>query len=70
MIEDERLAGAVDERYSGWDGTEGRAILSGSRSLAEIADRAEAAGHDPQPRSGKQEHLERLVGSYIGRQTR
>lgn len=65
MIEDGAMAERLAERYRGWDGQEGQAMLSGRRSLAEIADRAEAADLDPQPRSGRQEALERLVNSYM-----
>lgn len=67
MIEEGSLSAMVEERYAGWEQPEGRAILSGARTLAEIADRAETAGRDPEPRSGQQEILERLVGSYQGR---
>ena len=64
MLEEGRLSGAVQARYAGWDGSDGRAMLAGERTLADIADRAETAGVNPQPRSGKQEELERLIGSY------
>ncbi len=64
MIEDGALPGAVEERYAGWRTPEATAILGGGLGLAQIADAAEAAGIDPQPRSGRQEALERLVGSY------
>jgi xylose isomerase len=53
------------ERYGGWSGSEGRAILAGRRSLAELADRALTSGFDPQPRSGRQEYLESLVNRYV-----
>jgi xylose isomerase len=65
MIEDGALAAELDRRYGGWNQAQGQAMLSGQRSLAEIADAAEAAGLDPQPRSGRQESLERLVNSYL-----
>jgi xylose isomerase len=65
MIEDGALAERLAERYRAWDGQEGQAMLLGRRSLAEIADRAEAAELDPQPRSGRQEALECLVNSYL-----
>jgi xylose isomerase len=65
MLEDCRLAGAVDARYAGWDTPHARAILAGERTLAEIADHAEASGLNPQPRSGGQEKLERLVNTYL-----
>jgi xylose isomerase len=65
MIEDGALAGEVGARYRGWDAPEARAMLAGERSLADIADGAERDNLDPQPRSGRQERLERLVGSYL-----
>jgi xylose isomerase len=40
-------------------------MLSGKRSLADIAAAIEARNHEPQPRSGRQEYLENLVNSYL-----
>jgi xylose isomerase len=65
MIEDGALARHVKDRYAAWDGPEGKAILSGERSLADLAARVEAKNTEPQPRSGKQEYLENLVNSYM-----
>lgn len=65
MIQDGALAHYVKERYSGWDKAEGRAMLDGKKSLAEIAAGVEARNTEPQPRSGKQEMLENLVNSYL-----
>ena len=65
MIEDGVLPKAVETRYAGWEGAEGRAMLDGSRSLEEIAARVAKEGLDPQPRSGQQEYLENLVGRYL-----
>jgi xylose isomerase len=64
MIEDGALAGRVDARYAGWRTPDAASMLAGAQTLAEIADEAEAGAIDPQPRSGGQEALERLVGSY------
>ena len=64
MIEEGTLAAKLGERYAGWDGAEGRAILSGQRSLEDIAGAAESRGIDPQPRSGHQEMLENLVNRF------
>ena len=64
MLEEGALPRAVQARYAGWDGADGQAMLAGKLSLVEIADKAEQAGLNPQPRSGKQEELERLVGWY------
>ena len=65
MLDGRVLTTAVDERYKGWAGAEGRAILAGQRSLAQLADRALAGSVDPQPRSGRQEYLESLVNRYV-----
>jgi xylose isomerase len=65
MIEDGALARHLKERYAGWDGAEGKAILAGQRSLADLAASVEARNHEPQPRSGRQEYLENLLNSYV-----
>ncbi len=65
MIEDGALQAQIDKRYAGWDSAEGRAILDGRRSLADLAARVESLGLDPQPHSGRQEWLEGLVNSYL-----
>ncbi|MCK1642630.1 xylose isomerase [Bradyrhizobium sp. 157] len=65
MLDGEALTMPVTERYAGWADAEGRAILAGQRSLADLADRALAPGFDPQPRSGRQEYLESVVNRYV-----
>jgi xylose isomerase len=65
MLDAGVLTAPLAERYTGWRGAEGRAILAGQRSLADLADRALASGIDPQPRSGRQEYLESLVNRYV-----
>jgi len=65
MLDAEALTVPIAERYAGWADAEGRAILAGQRSLADLADRALAPGFDPQPRSGRQEYLESLVNRYV-----
>jgi xylose isomerase len=65
MLDAEALAMPIAERYAGWADAEGRAILVGQRSPADLADRALAPGFDPQPRSGRQEYLEALVNRYV-----
>ncbi|MGJ5202694.1 xylose isomerase [Bradyrhizobium sp. HKCCYLR20261] len=65
MLEDGALTAPLAQRYAGWDGDEGQAILAGRRSLAELADRAITSGLDPQPRSGRQEYLESVVNRYV-----
>ena len=65
MVDAGALTAPLARRYEGWAGPEGRAILGGQRSLADLADRAMGAGFDPQPRSGRQEYLESLVNRYV-----
>jgi xylose isomerase len=65
MIEDGQLANHVKERYAGWETPEGKAMLSGQKSLADIAAMVEAKNHEPQPRSGRQEYLENLVNRFV-----
>lgn len=65
MVDAGALTAPLTERYQGWAGPEGRAILGGQRSLADLADRALQPGFDPQPRSGRQEYLESLVNRYV-----
>jgi xylose isomerase len=65
MLDAGALTAPLAQRYEGWAGPEGRAILGGQRSLAELADRALSPGFDPQPRSGRQEYLESLVNRYV-----
>ena len=65
MLEAGALTKPRAERYQGWDAGEGRAILEGKRTLAELAGRALAAGLNPQPRSGRQEYLEGLVNRFV-----
>ncbi len=64
MIEDGGLQRFVDERYSGWDGELGRAILAGERSLDDLAAYVEERGLEPQPKSGRQEMLENLANRF------
>jgi xylose isomerase len=65
MIKDGALRRHVDERYAGWTTVEAKEILAGKRSLADLAELAEARNLNPQPRSGQQEYLENLVNRYL-----
>lgn len=65
MIEDGELDRLLADRYAGWDGVEGKAILAGERSLEDLATYVDRENIDPQPRSGRQEYLENLVNSYL-----
>jgi len=63
MLADGALTKPVGDRYAGWDGGEGKAMLAGERSLEQVA--ARALDLDPQPRSGRQEYLEGVVNRYV-----
>jgi len=65
MIEDKTFDKALDDRYAGWSTAEGKAMLSGKRSLADIAARVEKDNVNPQPKSGRQEYLENLVNRFV-----
>jgi xylose isomerase len=65
MVEDGTLAGMVQQRYAGWSGDLGQAILEGQVSLADLATRVEAGEIDPQPKSGHQELYENVVNQHV-----
>ena len=65
MIEGGELDALVTDRYAGWNSDAGKALLSASSNLEAISDAAVAAKIDPQPRSGRQEHVENIVSRYI-----
>ncbi len=65
MVEDKALTGPIEERYAGWKGAEGKAILSGKRTLEDLSDRVINKKIEPQPRSGRQEYLENVVNRYV-----
>ena len=55
----------LEDRYAGWQQQGASAMLSGGRSLAEIADWVLKENINPQPRSGQQEYLENLVNRFV-----
>jgi xylose isomerase len=65
MIEDGALARLLADRYAGWDGPLGKAILNRKRSMDDLAAWVHKNNIEPQPRSGRQEYLEALVNSYL-----
>jgi len=65
LIEDGEFDRLRRERYAGWQGAEGQAMLRGERSLADIAARVEHEAINPKPRSGRQEYLENLVNRFV-----
>jgi xylose isomerase len=65
MLEDGALSKPLADRYSGWDQSEGKAILAGQRTLEQLAERVVSASLEPEPRSGRQEYLENIVNRYV-----
>ena len=65
MIEDGTFDAALADRYAGWQEREAKAMLSGKRSLEQIAARVEKQNINPQPGSGRQEYLENLVNRFV-----
>ena len=65
MVEDKALSGPLEERYAGWNTPEAQAMLTGKRTLEEIAERVVKDKIEPQPRSGRQELLENIVNRYV-----
>ena len=64
VIQDGRLDGHLDQRYSGWKSGLGEKIMSGA-SLADMSEHVLGTGLDPKPRSGRQEFLENLFNEYL-----
>jgi xylose isomerase len=65
LVERETLSGPLAERYAGWDGPLGRAILDGGASLASLEAKVASGEIDPAPRSGRQEELENAVNQVL-----
>ncbi|MBX8825963.1 xylose isomerase [Ochrobactrum sp. SFR4] len=65
MIEDKALSAPLDARYAGWQQPQAQAMLQGKQSLEDIATYVRDSGIEPQPVSGRQEHLENIVNCYV-----
>ncbi len=65
MLKDGELVTVVEQRYAGWNMGGAKAMLSGKRTLDEIASWVEAENLNPHPRSGRQEMLENIVNRYV-----
>lgn len=65
MIEDGTFDKVQDARYAGWKEQGAAAMLSGGRTLEQIAQWVDAENINPQPKSGQQEYLENLVNRFI-----
>ena len=62
LLDNGELEAARKARYAGWETPEGKALLS--QTLEQIAERVEAEGIQPEPRSGRQERLENIVNRF------
>jgi xylose isomerase len=65
LIESGELAERKDDRYSGWDGELGTAILGGTLSLADLEARVAEGSSAPRRASGSQEALENVVNRAV-----
>jgi xylose isomerase len=65
MVEHDELAALKTQRYAGWDGELGRAIMDGSLSLADLEARVADGRVDPRRTSGGQERLENIVNRHL-----
>ena len=64
ILEDGTYDKTIDARYAGWNEREAKAMLSGKRSLEQIAARVQKQNINPEPRSGQQEYLENLINRF------
>ena len=65
LLEEGSLAAFTSGRYAAWERGLGADILSGRRSLAELASHVEKNELAPKPVSGRQERLENLVARKL-----
>ena len=65
LVERDELENFKRMRYAGWQGELGQQILSGSMSLAQLAEHAFVNECNPAPVSGRQEWLENRVNAAI-----
>ncbi|WED27504.1 xylose isomerase [Vibrio sp. DW001] len=65
MIENDVLSENIAKRYAGWNDNLGKKILGGDLSLEALAQFAVDNDISPTKESGRQEHLENVVNSYI-----
>jgi len=67
LLESGDLARFRSDRYAGWDGPLGAAVLAGDTTLDSLRGLVLAEGLDPAPRSGRQELLELVVNRHVER---
>lgn len=65
LTEKETLSAPLKDRYAGWSGDVGQAILSGTGDLESLEAKVMSGELDPEPVSGGQERLENAVNHVI-----
>ncbi|MGC3996500.1 MAG: xylose isomerase [Anaeromyxobacter sp.] len=65
MIQDGKLAQAIERRYAGWDAPFGKDVLAGKLGLEALSARVLERNSDVAPVSGRQEALENLFNRYF-----
>jgi xylose isomerase len=65
MIQDGRMAQITQTRYAGWGQDFGREVMEGRMGLDAVAQRVLDRNLDARPVSGRQEHIENLLNSFI-----
>lgn len=65
MLADGALETPLAQRYAGWAGAGAQKMLTGAMTLDDIAGQVVQLDLNPQPRSGRQEHLENVVNRYL-----
>jgi xylose isomerase len=65
LVEQQTLSAPVEERYAGWNGPLGAAILDGRETLGSLEARVASGEIDPRPVSGGQERLENAVNQVL-----
>jgi len=65
MMKDGRLAQVTQARYAGWGQDFGREVMEGRMGLDAVAQRVLDRNLDARPVSGRQEHIENLLNSFI-----
>jgi xylose isomerase len=65
IINDGKLNQLIEDRYAGWNGKEGKAILAGKRTLDDMSNYVLNRKIEPQPKSGRQEYIESLINEYV-----
>ena len=65
LLENETLSRPLEERYAGWGGPLGQAILDGDESLESLEAKVASGEIDPRAVSGRQEEFENRVNRVI-----